>query len=265
MTNDKPITSEAVYGIRGGIARDQMERIRSELPVSYELGMQFPFLADPLSTLPRLSITKVRAKIRLSQGWHMLNEARMALVEAEACKFYYGEREPNATEASYWCRFYLDDAMLRLYSSCEHLLRALMYHYSLKLPISDPNGSRKQSLLVAVIKAAEQSEEPVVSAQVAKILRKVRSNASWSSCKDYRDKWVHSERPSIEGLDFAVSFGKISDRDAAILKQLGVPVGPQFKRVSVGVGDKIEALRENVRNGYVVLQATYQSIANLVA
>jgi hypothetical protein len=139
----------------------------------------------------------------------MLNEARMALIEADACKLYYGEREPNPTEAAYWCRFYLDDATLRLYSSSEHVLRAVTYHYGLKSPASDPNGSRQMSLLVNVIKAAGQSKQPVVSAQVAKVLRKVRYNPSWSSCKDYRDKWVHNERPRLPGLTSPYRLGKL--------------------------------------------------------
>jgi hypothetical protein len=257
--------SELVHGIRGGIPRDQMERIRSELPVSFELGTQFPFLVEPLTNDPGLPVSKMRGKVRLSHGWHMLNEARMALVEADACKLYYEEREPNPTEASYWCRFYLDDATLRLYSSCEHLLRAIMYHFGLKLSPTNPGTARTQSLLVGVINAAQRSAQPVVSKQVAKILRKIRSDPGWSSCKAYRDKWAHSERPAIAGLDIAVTLGKISTRDIAMFKQLGVAFGPQTSRVSVGVGDRIEALRDSVRNAYIALHSAYASVAELLS
>ena len=40
-------------------------------------------------------------------GWHMLNQARLALVGAEACKVFYEEVEVNPTEALYRCQYLL--------------------------------------------------------------------------------------------------------------------------------------------------------------
>jgi hypothetical protein len=104
-----------VYGMRGGIPSDRMEQIHLGLPYSITLRDVFPYLADPLAP-PLVRIGEMQARVRLSNGWHMLNQARIALVEAEACTLFYEECQHNHTEALYRCQYYLDDAALRLHS-----------------------------------------------------------------------------------------------------------------------------------------------------
>ena len=144
------------YGIRGGIPSARMEQIHLGLAYPMKLQQILPFLVDPLVTLMKPS--KMKATIRLSDGWHVLNQARIGLVEAEACKVYYEEIEPNRIEAIFWSRYYLDDAALRLHSSCEHLLRSIDHYWTLRvsnkgLPVdgSPPSRRSRDGLLVRVL------------------------------------------------------------------------------------------------------------------
>src|ERR1035441_5504565 len=84
---------ELAYGMRRGIPAARMEQIHAGLPRSLDLRHLNPCLLNPLAAMD--SEHKVRARIRLAQGWHLLNEARTALIEAESCKVFYTECEPN--------------------------------------------------------------------------------------------------------------------------------------------------------------------------
>jgi len=134
-----------------------MEQIHLGLPYSMTLRDVLPYLADPLA-VPPVRMGKMQARVRLSDGWHMLNQARIALVEAEACTIFYEEYQRNHTEALYRCQYYLDDAALRLHSSCEHMLRSVVTHWALSVPKKKGSSEEsRDSLLVRVIKAAGQS------------------------------------------------------------------------------------------------------------
>jgi hypothetical protein len=248
--------TELAYGMRRGIPTARMEQIQAGLPRSYDLQNLNPCLADPIVALDS-GHKKIRARVRLSQGWHLLNEARTALIEAEACKVFYEECEANCTEAVYHCRFYLDDAALRLYSSCEHILRCITFYWNLSLPTKS-----RESLLARVIATAEKSSVPQVSGDVAASLRGL--TADWEECKKYRDDWVHNERPSIHGLDWEVLFKTWDEKDIppVILKALGFPASG--KMISVGTGRKISELHRIVENSYCQLFSVYERLAPLI-
>jgi hypothetical protein len=205
---------------------------------------------------------KVHAHVRLSQGWHLLNEARSALIEAEACKVFYEEYEPNPVEAIYRCRFYLDDAALRLHSSCEHLLNCVTFYWGLSVTRS------RESLLARVIAAAKNSSLPQLSGDVTTSLRGLTTD--WVECKKYRDDWVHNERPGIDGLSWEVSFNKWKGEDLPpeilhTLKQSGFPDPGSGSSVSLGTGRKIGDLQRVVRNAYCQLFGVYERLVPLLS
>jgi len=258
--------AKLVHGIRGGIPNDSMEHIQAGLPRSFELRDRNPCLENPLLALGS-ELTKVHAHVRLSQGWHLLNEARSALIEADACKVFYEECEPNPVEAIYRCRFYLDDAVLRLCSSYEHLLQCVNLYWGLGVPI------RSRDLLSQVITKAENSNLSELSADVTTTLRGL--GADWAECKKYRNNWVHNERPGIAGLEWEVSFGPSNAQDMppailqAILQAIKdsghpVPVTGLGKSVSVRGGRKIDELRRIVGNAYCQLLGAYKRLASLL-
>ncbi len=211
---------------------------------------------DPLVALGA-SQTKVRAHVRLSQGWHLLNEVRIALVESEACWLYYQEYEPNPTEAAYWTRFYLDDAILRLYSSRGNLLKAVRHYWALNLPSGDLKAAQ-------VIAEVEKSGLPVLR-EVAACLPNLITE-EWKVCDEYRRDWVHNERPAIEGLGWEVL---VRDRvqpeiPPGIIKALGFRPGASGSRISVGTGRKITDLKQIVSSAYCQLLGVYKGASGLL-
>lgn len=242
-----------------------MRQIQETLPCSMELRRLNPRLEQPLVpseyALVPSEYTKVRALVRISQGWHMLNEARSALVEAAACKVFYEDCEPDPIEAIYRCRFYLDDAALRLYSSCEHLLMCVTFYWGLSVPHS------REAMLVRVIKAAEKSNLPEVSGDVSTSLRGLAQD--WNECRKYRNEWVHNERPAIDGLDWEMSFtswraDNIPDISPAILNEMGWPTKTSGKVLRIGTGRKIDDLHQVIKNAYCQLFSVYERFAEML-
>jgi Cthe_2314-like HEPN len=252
-----------VHGIRGGIPNERMEQIHAGLPRSLELKKLHPYLEteDPFIAFGS-GHTKAHAQVRLSQGWHLLNEARFALVEADACKVFYEECEPNLIEAIYWRRFYFDDAVLRLCSSCEHLLQCVNFHWNLGVP-------PKSIGLGKVITAAAKSTVPEVNGAVATSLRGLTTE--WKDCKTYRNDWVHNERPGVAGLGWEISFNKqsIPPQMAEVLKVLKKsgypPTTGSLKSIGFGKGREIGDLDRIVRTAFCQLFGAYEGVTPLLA
>jgi hypothetical protein len=237
------------------------------LPKSITLRDVLPCLADPLAT-PHLKIDKMRARVRLSYGWHMLNQARIALVEAEACTVFYEEYRRDHVEALYRCQYYLDDAALRLHSACEHLLRSVVLHWTIELPYKGPSTPEsRDSLLRRVLRAAKQSKDGQVRVDITKLLDKLRSSKEWNACMQHRNDWVHNRLPAIAGLFLDIQFKAFDyekELPLAILKDLGL----ERKRgvaIRVGKGKDIKILRETVRSAYGELFRVYEGLARMLS
>lgn len=265
---------ELAHGMRGGIPRNRMEQIHSALPYSLPLCEVLPQLADPLAGA-FVPVREMKARVRLSDGWHMLNQARMALVEAEACTIFYEEIQQDHTEALYHCRYYLDDAALRLCVSCEHLAQSVIHRWSLKIQKtgratgakSSPAVSRDGSLILT-LKAAQQSNSAQVSTRVARILRKLRSSKAWKGCVKYRHDWVHGLLPATAGLSSSFSFQTVSAGEMfppEVLKYLGAEKDRKYYRMALGVGASIDVLRDIIREAYCDLFQAYGEFARLLA
>lgn len=264
VTESESPEQPASCGMRGEIPASRMTDIQSELPSSYVLRKRIPNFKTLLigAPLPGTALTKHYGLLRLVDGWHMLNQARMALIEAEACKVFYEEvkLEPDLTEAKYRSRFYLDDAALRLCSSLEHLLRFTRHYWDLR-PMSATG--KREPLLVRVIQAAENGRSPA-----AKPLRKLRSSERWRECAKYRNDWVHNKIPGVAGLSNEISFRNVSGDDLKIIGQLRrkekhtSPRGG--KKIAFGTGREFDDLRRIIRGAYADLFDTLQSLLTLV-
>jgi hypothetical protein len=191
-----------------------MESIQAGLPNSYELRERIPhFGALAAATPPRgIGMREFQARLGFVDGWHMLNQARSALVESDACRVFYAEFQLNPTEALHRPRFYLDDAALRLYSSCERPCRSVLRYWNLPTPTRPTDsGSRPSPLIGVVIDAVQSAGLRVVSKDVGNILRRFRSNREWRALALYQHKWVHDEVPAVEGLKGKVTFERFDD------------------------------------------------------
>ena len=264
---------ELVHGMRGGIPSSRMEQIHLALPYSMTLRDVLPQLDDPLAG-PHVGVRQMKAKVRLSDGWHMLNQARLALLEAEACTIFYDEIQRDHTEALYHCRYYLDDAALRLCSSCEHMVQSVILHWSLSIPKNDPlagadrsSGTSRNGSLVLALKAAEKSNDAYVRKDVATVLKRLRSSKAWKACVKYRHDWVHSRLPATGGLSSNIIFETLDSEKAfpsEVLKHFGLRKGLKCEKMSIGMGQDISVLRETIRNAYGELFRLYEGLAKLL-
>jgi len=254
---------EMEFGMRGGIPSNRMEQIHMALPYAISLSDTLPRLADPIGILFS-EPGKSRAAVRLSDGWHLLNQARLALIEADACTVFYKEIKSNLDEAHFHCRYYLDDAALRLYSSCEHMVQSVVLQWSLKMP--KPH-SRKGSLAL-VLDATWPPDYGQTRREVLKLLAKLRSEKSWKKCVTYRNDWVHNRLPAISERFSQITFEKV-DADKAfppeILKYMGFKQGQKCKLTSLGIAPNIDELRETIRNAYCELFLVFEGLAKLLA
>jgi hypothetical protein len=258
--------TEQAYGMRGPIPGDRMQQIQSELPRSVALRDVLPCLADFFSPTTPARVRR-SALVSLSHGWHMLNQARMALVEAEACRVFYEECEPNRPEALYRCGYYLDDASLRLHSSCEHMLHFVVRNWNLpkELLRSADKGTR-ESLLQRVLKAAKKSQDKPVRVDLANILEQLRANKEWKSCMRHRHEWVHVQVPPIKDL-FRSVVTKSCDYERELPPEACECLGLKGRtgyRITFGEGTDINMLREIVRKAYGKLFHVFDEITGLI-
>jgi hypothetical protein len=217
----------------------------------------------------------MKAMVRLSDGWHMLNQARLALIEAQACTIFYTEIQKNRPEALYHCRYYLDDAALRLCSSCEHMVQFVILHWHLAITKgADPNGpnssstAQREGSLVLALKAAERRNNAQVPTEVVKILRALRSSKAWRACVQHRHDWVHNRLPATSGLHPEIRFEttrNLKGIPPKILKHLPSASGQKYAWVSFGMGSDISVFHETMRNAYGDLFRGYEGLAKLLA
>lgn len=85
----------------------------------------------------------------------------------------------------------------------------------------------------------------------------------------YRNDWVHNERPAVDGLDLDVTFGPLreSDLPAEMLRKLGLRANGKRKAMTMRVGLNIDKLRDNARRAYHYLLGSYEGlgVAGLLA
>lgn len=189
---------------RGKLDKETAARVEKGLPDITEirkatLSLQPDFISmgfPPGSTIPI-------AAVCLQDVTSTLEEVRYALFESLAHIVWYREKSepPNEPLAVFFGRFYADDAALRLYSAGEHLAEAIICALEIsnldlkkykKTGRPDDQGS-KQSAVGKYLKA-ERSDHPVNKA----ILKLIRQG-EWFQMINYRNEWVHSKPPIVEG------------------------------------------------------------------
>lgn len=134
----------------------------------------------------------------LEDAVNILCEVRFAIHEYYAHSYYYRKEKdpPNEGAALFLERFFLDDAILRLYACGEHLASAIAF--MLELPPAELNTFKeKRSSLQATVGRYLASKQPGHPLTVA--VSRLSSSDDWMAMRDYRDKWVHEQPPHIKG------------------------------------------------------------------
>lgn len=172
---------------------ERRRQIESTLPNSVSLQHTVFRFSTPLVGEDE-SIRKAQRYFR--GGWHLLNESRFALIEAESCRIWYGElKKPTSKSSALWFqRYYLDDAALRLYSSCSHILKAIKLYWGLEL-------GKKRRGQTPVMETREALAKKLPRSMVVTALRAIESSGNWAQCVSYRNRWVHEDRPAVVALE----------------------------------------------------------------
>ena len=234
--------------MRGTIPKERLDKIHSGLPASMQLHEGFTAVGGFLIGSDSKSHD---AQLQFWMAWGLLNETHLALTEAEACKVWYQEfrQPPDNVAATYFSRFFLDDAALRLYASREHFLKGIVDFWNLAHP------SKKVGTLLdwVLTKLREKKIQP----QIVEWLEKIQSNADWEKCAKYRNGWVHNERGDLVGLSPAnrITFTYTKDPHAEV-----VTVGMEHRGQMT-----IDDLARTMRGAYKVLFRFYEKSLDALA
>ena len=108
--------------MRGIIPRERMDQIHRSLSPSMDMASE---MLAVVGAFAGGDPDTHDAQLQILTAWNFLNESHLALTEAEACRIWHSEfREPPDTKAAtYFCRYFLDDAVLRLYAGVEPVAR----------------------------------------------------------------------------------------------------------------------------------------------
>lgn len=190
---------------RGKLDKVTGNRIAAELPDIIELRkttlrLQPDFISFSYPPESRIPI----AAVCLQDVTSTLQEVRHALFEALAYILWYRERTepPNNHLAVFYGRFYVDDVALRLYAAGEHLAEAIVCMLEIDRErlrkyrkTGRPDNQGSQQSAVGKFLQAEMPAHPITKAVSVLIASK-----EWLPTIKYRDIWVHSKPPIIEGM-----------------------------------------------------------------
>jgi len=235
--------------MRGTLPRDRQREIETYFPRAIErLEKAYPawavgFLGSKAKTSSALR--------ELWDGWHLLCEANLALIESEACWAWYSDfrNPPSGTLAKYFCVYFLDDAALRLGASCGHMLLALRKHMGFK----PAKGRGRVSTLVKTIVALERiAPRP----RALPWLRSLNSSRAWQQCSEYRHCWTHNSRPAIAGLGPIITSKGLDSAGDSVGFGFGTEQPAEWT---------VEELRPVFRDGYSALLPVYLKVIKLMS
>ena len=185
--------------MRGHLSDAALERIEESLPRTSSLPGIGRLLPESVAWhFPPDSGMDI-AVVCLRDAAEYYQEARLALHECRAgVEWYRVERDPPLPETAVFVgRFYADDVALRVYSSAEHLAAFLQAYLQIpdrKLKPYSRGRTSKASQLGHYL--MENMHDHVVTRAVSEFV----NDENCTFTLNYRNKWVHEERPRIGGL-----------------------------------------------------------------
>lgn len=189
---------------RGERSEADLAEINSEIPEAVSLEKRALDLnPDKVAMLFGPRSDRDKAAACLQDVAAFLTEARYALFEARAHWIWHTKdspREPNIA-GLFWAQYYLDDAVLRMYSTGEHAAGFIGCYFGIgRDAIRTASGKTKgrgASRLAGLgwYGRSVERAEPILERLVALL-----DDASWAFVSEYRNKWVHEQRPRLQGL-----------------------------------------------------------------
>ena len=180
-----------------------------------------------------------------------LSQIRYALFEHFAHGTYYREFvEPrNPIVATFYERYYLDDAAFRLYAAAEDLANAVVFMLDIKdaqLAAYRKSNRVSQQAVVGTYLAKERAAWPLTESLVT-----LARSEEWTLAMNYRNRWVHEQAPTVAGL--GIQYRRRQPWQAA--------ADGTRRFLAVGSGDEAELDVSTLRTPIV---AAYKQLAGAV-
>jgi hypothetical protein len=193
---------------RGLLDSSELMRISKEIPELSDFHERVRGLSpDFISTIFAPESNVPLASVCLQDAVNTYEEARYALHEVFAHRMWYLEKKepPNKEAAIFFSRFYADDAALRLYAAGEHLANGIIMmleidHRQLK-PYKKKRISQQSAVGHFLLK--QKAHHPIT-----KTVTRLVDSKEWCDTMEYRNRWVHEQPPTVEGLGIIYKRGR---------------------------------------------------------
>ncbi|MCP4541335.1 MAG: hypothetical protein GY832_29745 [Chloroflexi bacterium] len=163
------------------------------LPLGKDI-ISLAFISAPASTIPI-------AAVCLQDATDTIVEAQYALNEFFAHKIWYQEKSnpPQEVIAVFFSRFYAAAVASRLYSAGEHLSNAIISMLEItddQLENYKTSSRTSRQAIVGNFLANERPNHPITQ-----VVSDLAESEEWqTTIYKYRNKWVHKQPPTIEGM-----------------------------------------------------------------
>lgn len=191
---------------RGILDETDAERISQETPELSELeGIVLSLNPDFLSLSSPRDTDFPIASVCFHDALHTLQEATYALSEVFAHRIWYLEKKdhPDKMCATFFGRFYADDAALRLYSAGEHLANGII----MMLEITDEDlkpykvkGKQGKERISQQSVVGNYLRSQKMSHPITEAVNKLVDSKEWCTTINYRNRLVHEQPPTVKGL-----------------------------------------------------------------
>jgi len=124
---------------------------------------------------------------------------RYALLECYAHGVYYRDvAQPREEMSAVWFeRYYVDDAVFRLYAAAEHLANGLILMFEITDDQLAPFKKRTTSQQAAIGRLL-MTQKPDLG--ISRALEALVASKEWRAAMKYRGEWVHEQPPLVSGL-----------------------------------------------------------------
>jgi hypothetical protein len=242
---------------RGPLSEKQWEEILDKIPVKIReiddkmMDLDIDRLAFRGSAYGWLQ----EAIVCLKDASDTSNMALYSLQEAYAHLEWYRNHDQieNARiKGFFWAKFHIDNAILRLYPAAEDLAEFVMIFMKIDKKKIDGYRNISKASKIGKYLASNCPNDPITV-----LLRQLINDENWKETREYRNKWVHEQPPSCNGMGIVYNRGK-----------RWANFGSGGKMYSLGAGDKpdwkIDDLISTVTKAMDALAHTLEGLYNMV-
>lgn len=238
---------------RRELDEETLKNIADRLPDLEELQKKVKGISPDIISMkiPKDSEIPI-AIVCLHDALSTISGARYAVHEFFAHKIWYLEKRevPLEDAANYFCEYYAVDAILRLYSTAEHLANVIIYLLEIKKLQLNEIADKRSSLHIIVGKFLEKNFPDL---QITKSILKLAKSNEWKKVCNYGNNWVHNQPPIIKGS--GISYIR---RKRWILYENGKQI------LKVGGGDEPEYSIDDLENLILPLLFKFSEVVHLI-